>query len=81
MDLRWGTNPCIEGEGSRVLHAIDADKNDGNPFAVCGGVLINVGQDLVKFGESRVGKCPKCFKRTRHMLQRAKKQRQQRERR
>ena len=75
MDLRWGTNPCIEGEGSRVLHAINADKTDGNPFAICGGVLVNLGDVKVAFGESREGKCKVCFKRSRRLLQLEKRKR------
>lgn len=69
MNLRWGKHQYAD---PKYLHAIDLDKNDGNPFSICGKVLLSkalhIGGDEVKLGESREGKCPKCFKISRKRL-------------
>lgn len=70
MDLRWGWNQNVT---PHILHAIDAEKKDGNPFAICGGELVCVGEQRCEFGESRAGKCVKCFKISRRRLQLEKK--------
>lgn len=73
MKIRWGRHPWAD---TATLHAIDIDKQDGNPYALCGGILLNTKTTELDaaFGESRVGKCQKCFKISRERMQKAKKQ-------
>lgn len=70
--IAWGKHPLADHE---FLHAIDLDKDDGNPFCLCGKILLNRKDPLMflaELGESRDGKCPKCFKISRQMMQEAK---------
>lgn len=76
MRLRWGKNRVVSPSEptSQEYHAIDLDKNDGNNVALCGGMLLShAATELdVAFGESRKGKCKKCFKISRQRLQKEK---------
>lgn len=72
MNLCWGDNLNVRIT-PRVLHCVDRDKRDGNPVSICGRMLL-YGDPAkpARFGESREGKCPRCFKISRQRLQKKK---------
>lgn len=79
MRYRWGK---AKYQADAEAHAIDVDKNDGNPVSACGEYLMSHDNsnprslwtmgEFARFGESREGKCKKCFKVVKERMQKDK---------